>query len=147
MTGLGGAGGLWVKKSVVQPPTSSAVAATSPAGTANTARRPGIWRRTRVSPLSRGMGLGPALGAVARHPAARQVDRHPNAEVRPGVLAIDDLHRAAVCGNELQHDGQSDAGALDRGALGRAPGIERFEHVVPVLFGDTRAVVGDVDDN
>src|SRR5690348_5942574 len=68
MTGFGGCRGVWVKKSLAQPPVSSAAD-----------------RESRARKL-RGMGLGPALRAVAGAAAARQVDRHADAEMRSGVL-------------------------------------------------------------
>src|SRR5215469_4100660 len=112
MTGFGGGGGFWVKKSLVQPLTSS------PADRASAAR------------ASRGMGLGPALGSVAGEAAASEIRRHADAEMRTRILAVHDLDRATVGGHELQHDGEPDAGALDRGALGGPAGIEGLEDVI-----------------
>src|SRR6185437_11468006 len=128
MTGFGGCRGVWVKKSLAQPPVSSA------------ADRESSARKLR------GMGLGPALRAVAGAAAARQVDRHANAEMRSGVLPVHDLHRAAVGGDELQYDGEADSGALDGRALGGPAGVEGLEHVVPILLGNAGAVVRDVHD-
>ena len=63
--------------------------------------------------------------------------------MRPGELAVHDLHGAAVGGDELEHHRQPDASALDGGALGGAAGVEGVEHVVALLERDTRAAVLD----
>ena len=93
------------------------------------------------------MRLGPVVvGSVVRPSAARQVDRHPDAEMGARILAVHDLHRAAMRSHELQDDGEADTGALDGGAPGGPPGVERLENVVPIVFGDAGTVVGDIDD-
>src|SRR6185437_13493600 len=123
MTGGGGGGGFCVKKSVEHPPTSSAADRTSLAGTTSAPQMPGMRRRALIVWVSRRMSLGPARRCVSGAPAERQVDGHPDAEMRPRVLAIHDLDRAAVGSDELQHDGEPDAGALDGGRPGGPAGV------------------------
>src|SRR5215813_776569 len=48
-------------------------------------------------------------------------DRHGDTEVCARKLTVDELHRATVRRDELEHHGQSDAGALDGGAPGGSP--------------------------
>src|SRR6185312_2919338 len=146
MTGGGEGGGFWVKKAVEQPLRSSAADRTNLAGKASATPMPGIRRRARIVRASRRMGLGPARWAVPGPSAQGQVDGHPDAEMRPRIFSIHDLHRAAVRGDELQHDGEADSGALDGGGLGRPAGVERLEDVIAVFLGDAGAVVGDIHD-
>src|SRR5580658_5084684 len=57
-------------------------------------------------------------------------DRHGDAKVRTGELTVDDLHRAAVSRDELQHHRKSDAGSLDGARSRRAPGVEGLEDML-----------------
>src|SRR3984957_2808000 len=92
---------------------------------------------TRVSRRMR-LRLGFETGRAS---AVGGFDGHGDAEMGPGVFAVDDLHGAAVRRNELEDDGQADAGAFDCDALCRPARIKSFEHVLTILHGDTRSVI------
>src|SRR5687768_17461537 len=72
-------------------------------------------------------------------------DGHADAEMRARIHAVDDLDGAAMGIDELQHDRQADAGALDLNAGGRAPRIKRFEYAGALFGGNACAGVGDID--
>src|SRR5215469_18537763 len=63
-------------------------------------------------------------------------DRHGDTEVGARKLTVDDLHRTAVRRDELEHHRQPDAGALDGGAPGSSPGVERIEYMSAILERD-----------
>src|SRR5579871_3391223 len=84
-----------------------------------------------------------ALGR-GRHVLIAALNRHRDAEVRTGKLAIDDLDGTAVRRDELEHYGQPDAGALYGAAARRAAGIKSLENVGAVLGRDARSIVSDV---
>src|SRR5258708_29084543 len=97
-----------------QPPRRSAPQARAP----KAVRAPS--GRMSVCP-----GFAPrgAIGAIA----ASGAHRHGDAKVRARKLPVDDLHRAPVSRDELEHNRQPDAPALDRAAPGSAPGVEGLE--------------------
>src|SRR5689334_19058993 len=104
MTGLGGGGGFWANKSVEQALATNARERARAAGSRRAAPMPGFRGRARNSVLLRRMGLGSALWTVTGPAAPGEAARHADAEMRPGILPVDDLHGAAMCGDELQHD-------------------------------------------
>jgi hypothetical protein len=84
------------------------------------------------------------VGGAAIRLVAAGSDRHRDAEVSAWELAVDDLHGAAVSGDELEHHGQTDPGAFHRGVLRCAARIEGLEDVFALLAGDAGAAVRDV---
>src|SRR4051812_30592585 len=70
---------------------------------------------------------------------------HADAEVRAGVLAVDDLDGAAVRIHELEHDRQADARALDLHARRGPARVEGFEHARTFVGRNAGAGVGDID--
>jgi len=54
--------------------------------------------------------------------------------MRAGEFAVDDLHGSAVGGDELQHDGQADAGAFHGRRLGGTSRVEGIKDM-RALFG------------
>src|ERR1700728_1535670 len=127
--------------SVAQPPNNKVVTSVTLAAGPWVLRASVYLGATRVSCRMR-LRLGFESG---RNTAVGGVDGHGNAEMGAGVFTVDDFDGAAVRRDKLEHDGQADAGAFDRGALRGATGIESFEHVLTILHGDTGPVVGHVE--
>src|SRR5689334_10146959 len=99
-TASGGGGTCWPGMAV--QPAAARAASSAHAAPRRAAPRRGAPEGPRCPGASGGMGL--RLGAAAGGAlTAGGADRHGDAEVRPGELAVDDLHRAAVGGHELQY--------------------------------------------
>ena len=78
----------------------------------------GRGRQARAGDHPRERGAGPARAAAA--PAARGAGADHALE-----LALHDARRGARAGARMRQHGRLDAGALDRGLLGRAGGVRR----------------------
>ena len=66
--------------------------------------------------------------------------------MRAGKLAVNNLHRTAVRLHEFAHHGKTDARSLQRAAVGRRPGVEGLEHLLPLARRDAGTGVSEIDD-
>src|SRR5882672_1636281 len=99
----------------------------------------------------------PAMSTIIAMAAALTIDHRQyalvggatqgqaNLEVRPGLVASDQLHRAAVRLDALGDDRESDARASDGASLGPAALVKGLEDSIGVLGVNPGPVVRDVD--
>src|ERR1700722_20707336 len=78
------------------------------------------------------------IGLLLQRFQRRYPQRHANAKVRAGHLAVDDFHGALVHIDELVHHRQADAGAAHVAAH-CATGVEGIEDAGSIFVPDTPA--------